>query len=407
MTVQYTIPFDSPALDAFGRMRVSEPASIFDSQFQYDLQPLVWESITGAGGSVEHLPNESAARLLTTGAPNSLSTLQTYQYFRYQPQKSQMIAMTFSFGTPVSGVVKRVGQFDSQNGIFLEQDGSNGAAVVIRTFVSGEISEERVYQANWNGDKLQGFGKTRTTLDLSKSQILIIDYQWLGVGRVRVGVDIGGAIIYLHSFNHANVDETAYTTTMNLPLRYEINNSSGNVHSSMRAICSSVASEAGQQYSSGYDFVSSGSVVAANGSRTHLLSIQPKTTFNSIENRELIQPLSIDIGVTGNNPIQWELCLGCSISSGSTFADVNATYSGVQYNYGGVLSGVPPIVISSGFVATSASNRQSVERDVVNRFPITLDYNGDTRLLGRLSLIVTGLGGTSACYGAIRWRETR
>lgn len=43
---------DSANIDAFARLRVSEPVNQFDSQMQYDLQPLQWESILTGGGTI-------------------------------------------------------------------------------------------------------------------------------------------------------------------------------------------------------------------------------------------------------------------------------------------------------------------------------------------------------------------
>lgn len=57
-----SIDQDSFNLDAFGRLRVSDPTTIFDAGHQYNLNPLVWDTGLSSGtGSVTHLPNESAA----------------------------------------------------------------------------------------------------------------------------------------------------------------------------------------------------------------------------------------------------------------------------------------------------------------------------------------------------------
>ncbi len=67
---------DSPDKDAFSRLRVSNPVTIFDVTFNYDLQPLVFEAVTANGGTVAHLPNESSFNLTLDGTSDGVATMQ-------------------------------------------------------------------------------------------------------------------------------------------------------------------------------------------------------------------------------------------------------------------------------------------------------------------------------------------
>ncbi|KKL09753.1 hypothetical protein LCGC14_2562720, partial [marine sediment metagenome] len=69
--------------DAFDRLRVSNPVTLFDSQFQYDKQPFLWnEDLTN--GTATHLPNESAIDMVAD-ANAEIAVRQTRAYHRYQP----------------------------------------------------------------------------------------------------------------------------------------------------------------------------------------------------------------------------------------------------------------------------------------------------------------------------------
>jgi hypothetical protein len=182
---------DGADKDAFGRLRTADPVSLFTSQFQYDLQPLLWESALSGSGTTTHLPNEAACRMRVAVAADEVIR-QSRQYSRYKPGKSLLIAETFVMGAGTENVRKRVGYFDAQNGIFLEQNGIVDVALVRRTYTSGAAVDNRVVQASWNVDKFDGTGPSGLTLDLTKAQILLMDLQWLGVGRVRIGFDIDG-----------------------------------------------------------------------------------------------------------------------------------------------------------------------------------------------------------------------
>src|SRR6056297_995891 len=77
------------AVDAFGRSRVSQTFTLFDSQQQYDKQPLLWDENTVGAGVSTHIPAESATSLNVTTTGDSV-VRQTREYFRYKPGKSQL-----------------------------------------------------------------------------------------------------------------------------------------------------------------------------------------------------------------------------------------------------------------------------------------------------------------------------
>jgi hypothetical protein len=67
----------------------------------------------------------------------------------------------------------------------------------------------------------------------------------------------------------------------------------------------------------------------------------------------------------------------------------------------------PSIVLAGGYTASSAQSKGSVNRLLANKYPITLDVAGAVRSLGTLSVIATGIGGTSACRAILNWKEIR
>ena len=140
---------------------------------------------------------------------------------------------------------QRVGYFGIDNGFYVEL--SNGVELVQRSNVTGTVTLSNVAQVNWNGDTLLGSGPSGLTLDITKSQILWIDMEWLGVGSVRMGFVINGLFILCHTFHHANLITMAYITTACLPIRYEIQtlNGAAPATSNLTQICSTVMSEGG------------------------------------------------------------------------------------------------------------------------------------------------------------------
>ena len=240
------VQFYGAALDAFGRVRGSQPITIFDSQNRYQQNNYFDTSLTG-GGTTTYLPNESTVRFDVGTTSGDAVVRQTYRSFIYQPGKSLLTMSTLVMNAPKANLRQRVGYFSTQNGAYLEQDGLT-TYVVLRSYVSGMVVNTRVAQADWNGDKLNGTGDSGFTLDISKSQIFWQDFEWLGVGSVRCGFVIDGQNIICHTFKNANSVASVYMTTAILPIRYELENTGVTASaSSLKQICSTVISEGGYE----------------------------------------------------------------------------------------------------------------------------------------------------------------
>jgi hypothetical protein len=255
MATMETIPVSigGTNVDAFGRVRVSQPYTLFDSQNRYAADNQFDVATTGTG-TTTFLSNEAAVKMEVTGAGVGSVIRQSYRSFPYQPGKGLLVLMTFVMDSSQSlNLTQRAGYYNDNNGVFFQRvDGTY--SFVLRsssTPTPGTPSDVRtVTQANWNGDKLDGTGASGLTLDPSKAQILWMDFEWLGVGSVRCGFIINGEYIVCHTFENANDITSVYMTTAILPVRYEISTVTSAVAASMKAICCSVVSEGGFEQTS-------------------------------------------------------------------------------------------------------------------------------------------------------------
>lgn len=401
---------DGPSLDGFSRLRVSSPTTIFESTFVYDLQPLIYEQTAVTGATITHSATNSAAQLTTTTTSGSSAIMQSYRHIRYQPGKTQFFLGTFCFGATTTNNAKRFGLYDSllDSGFYLERSGTAVSLVRRSTTTVGNTS---VAQASWNIDTMGAgaLNPSGITLDLTKAQILVMDFQYLGVGRVRIGFDIDGVIYYVHQFLHANSVTVPYVKTLNLPVyARNVNTGTAGAGTTMTFFCVGVSSESGVESSYGYTFAVEQSVTAASGARTAILGLRPRTTFNSVTNRAIIGLLNVQLLNTGTFPVYWELCIGNTFSVAPTWTNVNATYSAVEYTSTvGTLSGVG-IVIASGYINNATgSGSGALSLDLSTIYPITLNAIGAVRDLGTLSMVVTGIGGVAATRVAMNWKEIR
>jgi hypothetical protein len=236
-------------VDAFGRLRVSQPYTLFDSQNRYAADNQFDVATTGTG-TTTFLSDEAAVKMEVTAGGVGSVVRQSYRSMPYQPGKGLLVLATFVMDSSQNvDLTQRVGYFNTQNGVFFQRvDGVY--SFVLRSYVTGSVSDARtVNQDDWNGDKLDGTGASGYTLDPSKAQILWMDFEWLGVGSVRCGFIINGEYIVCHTFNNANDITSVYMTTAILPVRYEITTTSA-IAASMKAICCSVVSEGGFEQTS-------------------------------------------------------------------------------------------------------------------------------------------------------------
>jgi hypothetical protein len=236
---------DSPSVDAFGKWRVSNQTTVFNHKQVSDSGSFYYDINTVNGGIVTWQSGSANSILSVTTTSGSRAIKQTKQIFPYQPGKSQLIMMTGNFGTGVAGVKKIMGSFDEEDGYYFQMSGSN-FGIGLRSTLNSVFTDTFVSQSSWNLDKMDGSGPSGNTLDVTKSQIFTVDYEWLGVGRVRYGIVFNGSTHYVHEINNNNTLNSVYLKNPNLPVRAEIaafTNTS--TESNFKVMCSTVISEGG------------------------------------------------------------------------------------------------------------------------------------------------------------------
>jgi hypothetical protein len=232
-------------LDLFGRLKVSNPVTLFDSQHRYQIDGDFDDVVVGASSTVGIITAESTATLGIGTSAGDRVYRESKRVFSYQPGKALQVVKTFCFNPPKENLRQRAGYASTENGVYLELDGS-GVYIVKTTAVTGVATTVRVAQADWNYDTFDGNGPSGITLDITKTQIMWSEYEWLGCGSIRVGFAVDGNFIIAHQFNHANLLDSVYMTTATLPLRFEIENTGVTTSpSTMKQICSTVISNGG------------------------------------------------------------------------------------------------------------------------------------------------------------------
>ena len=392
----------STAFDAFGRMRTSSPLTLFDSSHRFADNNL-WSMASGVSGSGSFNQNQGLVELNVTNASGSFVTRETTKVFAYQPGKSLLNLNTFVMSPAKTGLRQRVGYFGADNGIYLELDDST-LSFVKRSLVNGApVTETRVSQANWNGDKLNGTGASGITLDITKAQILWMDFEWLGVGSVRTGFVINGKFILCHTFHHANIIDSTYITTACLPLRYEIQNTAATSGpSKLKQICSTVISEGGYelrglQQAVGTSITAPKALTTA-GTYYPVVSIRLKSTrLDAIVILTALSMMGVATGI-----YSWRV-IASGVTSGGTWTDAGSN-SAVQYKLDGT-SVTGGRILAAGYFTSNSQGATSIDILKEALFKFQLERNSFTGEAYELTLAISASTNTEVVHGSMDWEE--
>lgn len=317
---------DSSNLDAFGRLRVSEPKTLLDAKHLRDKLPLIFNELLSGTATAEFSANDSMV-VMSTVAKNDIAIRQTRHHFNYQPGKSIQAFFTGKL-QPEAGIIKRVGLFqgssitpyEPSDGIFLEVNDKGPSFNIVKT--NGTSYSTTIPQSAWNIDKLDGAGVSKANISLSSAQIFSIDYEWLGLGRVRFGFIQAGKYLPAHYENHVNQLDRPYITSPNQPVRYEIrqlNDTPGSLHQ----ICSTVMIEGGEDDVGKPIALTNNKITGINTDYHVLLAVRLKST--ALNSSVILKSVQV-LNTGSSNPGMFDVILNpTSFSSPLTWTDVPNT----------------------------------------------------------------------------------
>jgi len=391
---------DSPAIDAFGRARVSQVTTQFDAKQLHDKLPLFIDEVLGGGATATHSTINSETTL-ATALNTEYAIMQTKQKFNYQSGKSQLIFMTFSDFHVQTNIEKRIGYFSAQtttpwygtyDGLFLENDGTD---ISIRAYRSG-TSTHNIPQSSWD-DPLNGTGASGITVDWEKCQILALDFEWLGTGRVRWCLVINGTFVPFHYINNSNLTDNVYMSSPNQPLRWEIVQTSAG-SGTFNYICGSVNSEG--------SINQTGRILSENTGTTHinanstsikyaLIGIQLQATKSDT----LIDLIDFTILSTTSDNQLLEVWLNPTVAGTFTYNAVTDSSVAIAK---GATAGTNTVTGGTLIYSAYISQQQATPFNIENSIRLGQDIKGIAD-----SIVVTcnPLTSNSKVLASMNWRE--
>jgi hypothetical protein len=416
---------DSPTITSFGRGRVSDSRILGEYRYMYGEGTLFEMNDLTSGTASITVDYPRVCALATIGtASGDRAVRQTKQYHPYISGTSNLFFITYVMDQAKENLVQAVGAFDDLNGIFFRMNGTVPEVVIRKNGTDTEI----VSQNNWNMDRMDGSWESdpegnpsHVNLDFSKAQILTLDYQWLGVGRVRIGFVVDGVVHHVHHFNHANSVTEVYMIQPSLPIRWEIKNVGDTSSSSeLMMICGSVYCE-GSDFETGWQRgVSTGSTTVsltqANSQSYGKCAIALKLTntqqghpnrslarlkgFNIITDvdiRYCIVLLPNSTTVFDGSPV-WNDVPGAGWTQYTVNAALNSNWqSRPDYN-----------ILYDDFALGTKGNNNAVvgTADVVNRIS-TIYQNYDSTDSQCIAIICYYIGSNATIRASLSWLEVK
>lgn len=386
---------DSPNLDAFGRLRIAAVQNLLDIKHVYDKNPLQVNEVT-AGTATSIFSQQFARVRMTTSANNDLVIRQTKTHPIYQPGKSQLFEGSFSNFQIETNVIKRVGCFTSTtastynslfDGIFLESNG-------VTNTISFQIwrSGTTIYSSATNSWRSTEFNPTN--FNWSNTQLMQVDYQWLGVGRVRFGLVLSGLTIYFTEHTAANNETGVYMSSPNQPIRYEIRQvgvGSGNFD----MICCQVSTEGALNglYSTVSVSNTTTATLSTSGTKYPFIGYRLKQGYKSVTS----QFSSLSVLNTSNDNYLLSVEFNPTLSATPTWIDIpNSPFEYALYN-GSVTETItsPGHILSSliGQAGTSALTTLKIDD---NQIRVGSNINGS---LDEMWICITPLGANATFLG--------
>ena len=209
--------------DLLGFPRVTTPYSFYSKDDQFELseedwifdvtglnerplddstQSARWTQLSNASavytpapnGEVRYNGNSNSAQLILSNNHGGFqrARIATKRRYRYQPGRIVRVSMATRLSieeTPIS-VTRLWGVGDTSDGFFVECQGDGEGDrlnILYRNSAGNGLTfETRVPRSQWTGDKFDGTGKSKQTLDLSKTFMTLIEWGWYGASDVRI-----------------------------------------------------------------------------------------------------------------------------------------------------------------------------------------------------------------------------
>jgi hypothetical protein len=455
----------SASTDSFGRQRTAHCNNVFHSQYRYDLQPLLFNTLitntdgvadptdgvdtsytkTGDVGTVAQSVTPTPAVYLNTYFPgedgagttfpypsDQVAIYQTKTYMPFQADSTMYVVIGATMRTvlAVDYNTARLGYYDDANnkdvsadiggsGVFFEMDPAGAVSAGIRNFVSGAQADTLVAQADWNLDQMDGTGASTDNIDFTKPQLYCFEIE-MSSSRIRLGFNVNGGIVWAHQFVNYNTTDENQLFNYSLPIRAELINSSPGgdtivqgsgemrVYSTSADVCGNSNGSDGALQSNPFNYcvnsqIDCATILHSSGEHRPLIAIRLDPT----KSRGIVWPKQIDVDNETGVMVLWRLILnpgGLTPTWNAVSVNSFAQYSTVDNSVTITedTESNSSVVLACGYMSTTFTKDVS---DIFKNFGLHSSIDGIVPDV--LALTVEHVRGAARVRGTMSWVETK
>ena len=209
-TAEFT---DQPQVSLYQWNGATVRSGIFDDQ-----NGIYWEYDGQTTNAVQRTATRQLAGVVTV-TPNSNTVTGTGCRFREQVKAGDRIV--------IRGMTHVVSSVASNTSMYVTPDyrgvnTSQGVKVCA-------VVDKKAKQEEFNRDKMDGNGKSGYNWDVSKMQMIGIQFSWYGAGFIDyMARGNKGDFVFAHRMRNSNINTEAFMRTGNQPVRYEVTNEGPN-----------------------------------------------------------------------------------------------------------------------------------------------------------------------------------
>lgn len=383
----------------FGESKVVERTPIIELNSTFGVsEPLRDRVVTNNGGSVDDINGTvtTGEILLSTGTNGTGDAkLTASEVGRYIPGYSAELCLGIRVPTAPTGdqnILFGGLTTDEQDGIYF---GYDATGLYVARLEDGV--ETKVYQTDWNIDKLDGTGRTGISFSPSRGAVYQMQWTWYGYGQIVWGIlgVINNKQIFIPVHQINNIVDFAGTSVADPSLRVTVSAKNNGTASNLETYVGGRQYSIVGRYIPKYRYTGdTRGPTALSTTRQPLVSFQHKTGFR---NRS-VKLSGFSVINNGNADVRIELYLGATLT-GASFGTPNGYVAADT----ALESDVSATAVSGGNCVWAGSIIPAGQGSRFNVGSQELDLDLPEEVA--LTLCATAFTGTPSVTSALRMKE--
>lgn len=318
------VKIDDSHLDIYNKLRISIQNNVINISHVHCKNILDETEYTENSGVSNYDHSNSCVDMVVTGVGKIIRQSKQYAQYHSGTTFKILISAIINVSNNDSNTVSRLGYFDHVDGIFFEYSNKQ-----MKICYRNNGTDIYINQTNWNTDSYNGTGTSKLNISFYEMLLYFIDFEWLGVGLIKVGFYYGGIMCICHCFVNSSMKFPMISSPC-LPVRHELISTGGNA--TLRQISAVVNSEGisnikGTMFSIFNCDKTPSSFNVIKNKENFILGIRLKNNV-----RNLVKLKSISLLCPSSANIMYKLYYAkYNDTPVGTYNDVNSTYSLVEY----------------------------------------------------------------------------